>query len=298
ERSGHRRGLPDADDTAARAAAGGLLAPLQAQQAGPRGAGHRRDHAAHGRPRAPDSALRPPGAGLRPHAAAAGGGRADGDGLFGGRRLLAGGLRGQDLADLFPDLRRDRAAYRSAGRPDGRVLSRDLGRVDRDARRGQPASLPVLDPGPRDSGDPWRRPGLRHDRHRHRFHTGVRQDHARPGPHRTLPRLRGRRQGNRHRARRHHAPPRPPELPAAAPGPDDPRRRLRHHRGGDFVFPRPRRGAGPAELGIDALPGPVVPDDGLVDGVLPRHGDLLRRPRLQPPRRRRPRGPRPQNLRL
>src|SRR5215203_5522709 len=36
-------------------------------------------------------------------------------------------------------------------------------------------------------------------------------------------------------------------------------------------------------LGLGALSGPVLPDVGVVDGVLPRHGDLLRRPRIQSP---------------
>ena len=38
------------------------------------------------------------------------------------------------------------------------------------------------------------------------------------------------------------------------------------------------------ELGVHALPGPVLPTDGVVDGVLPRYGHLLRRARFQPAR--------------
>src|SRR3712207_8025784 len=91
---------------------------------------------------------------------------------------------------------------------------------------------------------------------------------------------------------------RPPELAAAAPGPDDARDGLRDNRRGNPLLSWARGRARGAELGFDALPGPVLPDLGLVDGLLPRDGDLLRSPRLQPPRRRGPRSPGSPDLRL
>jgi hypothetical protein len=93
-------------------------------------------------------------------------------------------------------------------------------------------------------------------------------------------------------------PARSAKLVAAAPGADDARDGLRHHRRGHPVVPGARGRARGAELGLDALSGPILPDVGMVDGVLPRYCDLLRRPWLQPPGRRCPRSPRSTNLRL
>ena len=82
------------------------------------------------------------------------------------------------------------------------------------------------------------------------------QDHARPGAHRPRPGLRGGGTRHRHGQPRDNDPPRPAELAAAAPGPDDARDGLRHHRRGHPLVPRARGRARGAELGLDALSRP------------------------------------------
>jgi hypothetical protein len=148
---------------------------------------HRGGALADGTLRPAHRAVRSPSPGLRSHLATARGRGPDGDGFTGQRRVLQGGLRRQDLAGIVLDLRGHRAARGGACGPDQRIFPGILGRVDRDARRGQSTDFPFPDPRSRHSGNSRRRHGIRHDRHRHRLHPGVREDKARPGSHRQGP---------------------------------------------------------------------------------------------------------------
>ena len=173
-----------------------------------------------------------------------------------------------------------------------------LGRVGRDARRGQHPGLPVPDPGARDSGDPGRGLGLRDDRHRHIAFVPdfVRITRAQVLTVRGLDYVEAAGPSARvTRIMTWHLLPNslPPILvqTTLAMG-------YAYHRRGYSVLPRSRGRAGGAELGLDALPGPVLPTSAWWMAFFPGMAIFFAVLGFNLLGRRRPRGPRSTNLRL